>query len=115
MDLNTYSAVPEDGLAVLATAADMLAAQPLDGLPDAVRAERVLELRRLLDRLEGHWLRELAGVDARGAAGAEQGVQAGATAGWLRARLRLGAGAATGVSGPPGPCSAAPSPPPPRP
>jgi hypothetical protein len=33
-------------------------------------------------------------VDARGAAGADQGVQAGSTAGWLRARLRMGAGAA---------------------
>jgi hypothetical protein len=77
MDSNTYSAVPEDGLAVLATAADMLAAQLLDGLPDAVRAERVLELRCLLDRLEGHRLRELAAVDARGAAGAEHDLQAG--------------------------------------
>ena len=39
----------------------------------------------------------LAAVDARGAAGAEEGVQAGSTAGWLRARLRLGAGAATSL------------------
>ena len=62
-----------------------------------------------LDRLEGQWLGELAAVDARGAAGAEEGVQAGSTAGWLRARLRMGAGAAaSGWCGPPGPCSVAP-------
>ena len=36
-------------------------------------------------------------MDARGAAGAEQGVQAGSTAGWLRARLRMGAGAAASL------------------
>ena len=60
-----------------------------------VRAERVLVLRRLVDRLEGQWLKELAGVDARGAAGAEQGQQVGSTAAWLRDRLRLGAGAAS--------------------
>src|SRR5512132_4626740 len=85
-----------DELAVLATAVEDLAAQDLDGLMDAVRAERVLELRGLLDRLEGQWLKELAGVDARGAAGAEHDSQAGSTAGWLRARLRMGAGAARG-------------------
>jgi Domain of unknown function (DUF222) len=51
-------------------------------------------LRRLLDRLEGHWLAELAAVDACGATGAEADVQAGSTAGWLRTRLRMGAGAA---------------------
>jgi hypothetical protein len=55
----------------------------------------VLVLRRLLDRLEGHWLNELATVDAHGGAGAEEGVQAGSTAGWLRTRLHMGAGAAT--------------------
>ena len=47
-----------------------------------------------MDRLEGHWLAELATVDARGAAGAEQGVQAGSTAAWLRHRLRMSAGTA---------------------
>jgi hypothetical protein len=106
MDSNTYSigdpaglparpsAEPSDGLAALAAAIDQLAAQDLHGLPDAVRAERVLGLRRLLDRLEGHWLQELAGVDARGAAGADQDGQFGSTASWLRARLRMGAGAA---------------------
>jgi hypothetical protein len=94
MDPNTHSTGPLDGLTGLATAVDALAAQDLAGLPDATRAERVLVLRRLLERLEGQWLRELAAVDARGAAGADQGVQAGSTAGWLRARLRMGAGAA---------------------
>ena len=51
-------------------------------------------LRGLADRVEGHWLAELADLDARGAAGADQGVQAGSTAGWLRHRLRMSAGAA---------------------
>ena len=69
-----------DGLVALAEVVDGLAAQDLDGLTDAGRAERVLELRRLLDRLDGHRLKELAGVDARGAAGTEDGVQAAATA-----------------------------------
>jgi hypothetical protein len=95
MDSNTHSAGRStgqpDGLAALATAVQDLAAQDLHGLPDATLAEGVLQLRRLVDRLEGHWLKELADLDARGAAGAEDGVQAGSTAGWLRARLRMGA------------------------
>jgi Domain of unknown function (DUF222) len=95
MDSNTYSAGPSEELAALAATLEGLAAQDLTGLSDATRAERVLRLRRLLDRLEGHWLNELATLDACGAAGAEQGVQAGSTAGWLRARLRMGAGAAS--------------------
>src|ERR687892_1397141 len=86
---------PSAGLAGLAAELAGLAAQDLTGLPDATRAQRVLRLRRLLDRLEGHWLQELAAVDARGAAGAEAGIQAPSTAGWLRHRLRLGAGAAS--------------------
>ena len=73
---------------------DELAAKDLDGLNDVALAERVLTLRRLVDRLEGHWLKELAAVDARGAAGADQDQQVGSTAAWLRNRLRLGAGAA---------------------
>jgi hypothetical protein len=86
-----------DGLAALTAAVDQLAAQDQDGLPDATLAEQVLELRRLLDRLEGHWLAELAAVDALGAAGADQGIPAASTAGWLRTRLRMGAGAATSM------------------
>jgi hypothetical protein len=89
------SAGPTDELAALTAVIDQLAARDLMGLPDAVRAGRVRELRRLLDRLEGRWLAELASVDACGAAGAEDGVQAASTASWLRARLRLGAGAAS--------------------
>jgi Domain of unknown function (DUF222)/HNH endonuclease len=95
MDSNTHSTARSDGLTALAAAVDGLAAEDLVGLTDAVRAERVLELRRLLDRLEGHWLAELAGVDARGAAGADEGLQAPSTAGWLRGRLRMGASAAS--------------------
>ena len=109
MDSNTHSTQPPEragglagvaaaveGLAGMAAAVEGLAAQDLDGLSDVVRAERVLELRRLLDRLEGHWLKELAGVDARGAAGADQDQQVGSTAAWLRSRLRMGPGAAAG-------------------
>jgi hypothetical protein len=54
-------------------------------------AEQVLVLRGLVDRLEGHWLQQLAAVDGRGAAAADQGQQVGSTAAWLRTRLRLGA------------------------
>jgi hypothetical protein len=85
---------PEDGLDDLAVAVRRLVGQDLDGLGDAVRAGRVLRLRRLVDCLEGQWLNELAGVDAHGAAGAEEGLEAGSTAGWLRNRLRMGAGTA---------------------
>jgi hypothetical protein len=54
----------------------------------------VLALRRLVDQLEGAWLRRLAAVDARGAAGAEHGTSAPSTAGWLRATVRMSPGAA---------------------
>ncbi|HEV3465363.1 MAG TPA: DUF222 domain-containing protein, partial [Actinomycetota bacterium] len=102
MDANTHSTQPpsdhpdghSDELAVLAAALDRLAAQDLDRLPDTVVAEQVLALRRLVDRLEGQWLKVLAAVDARGAAGAEDGVEVGSTAAWLRSRLRMGAGTA---------------------
>jgi len=102
MDSNTHSvsqsprlgAGRPDHLASLAVAVDGLAALDLDGLTDAALAEQVLVLRGLVDRLEGHWLRQLAVVDGRGAAGADQGQEVGSTAGWLRSQLRLGAGAA---------------------
>jgi hypothetical protein len=97
MDSNTHSTSRADQLAVLAAAVDELAAQDLDRLGDAALAERVMALRGLMDRLEGHWLRALAAVDGRGAAGAEQGVPAGSTAAWLRARLRMGPGVAAGL------------------
>ena len=106
MDSNTHSNPPPtgrpagspgeqpDGLAALTAALDELDSQDLDSLPDAVRAGRVPALRRLADRLEGQWLRELAGVDAHGAAGADQDQPARSTASWLRNRLRMGAGTA---------------------
>ncbi|HEX2157250.1 MAG TPA: DUF222 domain-containing protein, partial [Actinomycetes bacterium] len=107
MDSNTHSTQPPsqppdagpDELAVLAGALDRLAAQDLDRLPDPVVAEQVLALRRLVDRLEGQWLKVLAAVDARGAAGAEDGVEVGSTAAWLRSRLRMGAGTAASSVG----------------
>jgi hypothetical protein len=101
---------PEAGLGDLATVVDRLAAQDpaTTGWSDAARAERVLALRRLLDRLEGHWLSELADLDARGAAGADQDSQAprppagcGLGCGW-------GLGRPPAPCGRPGPCSAAP-------
>jgi len=95
MESNTCSDRLPEGLRALAADIDELATQDLTGLPDRVRAERVLALRRLLDRLEGQWLGELAAVDASGAAGADQGIPAASTASWLRNRLRLGAAAAT--------------------
>jgi hypothetical protein len=81
MDSNTHSMAAAGGLDRLAAAVDELAGEDLDALPDAEAAQRVLVLRRLLERLEGHWLRELAGVDGRGAAGADQGTPAESTAG----------------------------------
>jgi hypothetical protein len=75
MNTNTSSTTSStsrpDRLAALTAAIDDLAARNLDGVADAVRAAEVLR-RRLVDRLEGHWLHQLAGVDARGAAGADQ-------------------------------------------
>ena len=115
MNPNTHSIRPSDGVAALTMAVQQLATQNLDGLPDAVRAERVLQLRRLVDRREGHWLNELAAVDARSAAGAEEDVQAGSTAGWLRGRLRMARPRPATPCAPPGPCSVAPSPEPVRP
>jgi hypothetical protein len=83
-----------DRLAALAAEADRLASENLDGLTDVALAEEVLQLRRLVDRLEGQWLQRVAAADARGAAGAERDQEVGSTAAWLRNRLRLGAGAA---------------------
>ena len=90
MESNVYSIKETTGLDRLAAVVDELAAEDLAALPDSEAAQRVLVLRKLVDRLEGQWLRELAGVDGRGAAGADQGAQAESTAGWLRARLRAG-------------------------
>ena len=103
MDSNTHSTQPPDDqpvehpddLDALAADLDRLNARDLEGLPDAVRAERVQRLQRLRDRLDGQWLKELAGVDAHGAAGAEADQQVGSTAAWLRNRLHLSDRAAT--------------------
>jgi hypothetical protein len=77
-------------------AVEELAAEDLDRLPDAVLAEEVVGLRRLVDGLEGQWLRRLAAVDGRGAAGADRAAPAVSTVSWLRNRLRLSANAASG-------------------
>jgi hypothetical protein len=70
---------------------DNLEDQNLDGPSHAEKVERLLELGRLLDLMELLWLRELAAVDARGAAGAEQGQRAASTAAWLSDRLHMDA------------------------
>jgi hypothetical protein len=94
MDSNTHSTGPADALAVLTAAVDHYGARQRHGLTEAARAERVLVLRRLGDRLDGYWLQDLADLDACGAAGAEDGIQAASTASWLRNRLHLSASAA---------------------
>ena len=71
MDSNQY---PD--LAKLTAAVDKLLAEDVDGLPYAAKIEWLLKVRWLRDRLELQWLRDLAAVDARGAAGAEQGKRA---------------------------------------
>jgi hypothetical protein len=63
MNPNTHSTRP-GGIGLLAAAVDQLAVEDLDARPDAQAARQELVLRRLIERLEGHWLRELAGVDA---------------------------------------------------
>lgn len=84
-----------DRLAGLPAVLDELAAEDLDRLSDTALAVELLALRRSLDGLEGQWLRRLAAVDGRGAAGADRGQPAPSTASWLRNRLRLGAATAT--------------------
>jgi Domain of unknown function (DUF222)/HNH endonuclease len=96
MDSNTHSTSRPDRLAALAAELQGLAAHDPDRLSDATLAERVRVLRQLAERLEGHWLEELADLDARGAADAEEGVQVGSTAAWLRRRLRMSPSTAAG-------------------
>jgi hypothetical protein len=115
MDSNTYSMPAPGGLDRLTAAVDELATQDLDALPDSEAARRVLVLRGLIERLEGVFLRELAGVDSRGAAGAGQDVPVESTAAWLRARTRMGhPDAHQRVRVARAPCTAAPSVGPPR-
>jgi hypothetical protein len=97
MDSNRCSHRVPQALGPLAEVVDGLAAQDLEGLPDATLAEHPLALRRLLDCLEGQWLQRLAAVDGRGAAGADHGIPAASTASWLRNRLRMAAAAHSGA------------------
>jgi hypothetical protein len=108
MDSNTHSTRPPrgpqppeaeplalpDDLAGLAAVIDQLATHDIDRLPDPVRAQRIQGLRQLANRLEGQWFKELAAFDARGAAATDLRHPTPSTAGWLRNRLRMGAGAA---------------------
>jgi hypothetical protein len=72
-----------------------LEAEDLSGLPYAAQVEWLQEVLWLLDLLMIEWLRELAVVDARGIAGAEQGRPTGSTAAWLVDRLNMDADEAT--------------------
>jgi len=76
-------------LEALAAVVDEMAADDPGEVGDALLAAEIVAMRRLVDRLEADWLRRLATVDGRGAAGAELGAQAPSAAGWLRARCRL--------------------------
>jgi len=99
MDSNTHSTshsteTPAGLAALVAELQGLVDQEGVGGLADGALAERIMALRGLVDRLEGQWLQDLADLDARGAAGAEQGVPAASTASWLRARLRMSAGTA---------------------
>jgi hypothetical protein len=85
--------LPED-LAELAAGVDKLAGRDLVRSSGPLRVQRAKGLRWLADRLEGEWLKELAGLDALGAASADHGAPAPSTASWLRRQLRMGAAAA---------------------
>ena|SRR5829696_4544844 len=98
MDSNTHSAQPPEPPQ----------REDLDRLTDTALAQEALALQQAMGRLEGQWLRRLAAVDARGAAGADQDQPAASTASWLCNGLRLGAGRPVRPSRPPGRCSAAP-------
>jgi hypothetical protein len=55
MDPNTHSTSAPAGLSALVVELQDLADQDPDGLADGACAERLLSLRGLMDRLEGHW------------------------------------------------------------
>ena len=74
-----------------------LAAEDLDALSDTTPNQELARLQRQLHVFQGQWLRRLAALDARGAAGADQDQPAASTTGWLRRRLRLSASAASGA------------------
>src|SRR5919112_1755349 len=85
MDSNTHSAQPPEPLGHPELLGPLERPEPPE-LPE--------RLRWLADRLEGQWLKELAAVDALGAAATDQEAPAPSTASWLRQRLRMGGGAA---------------------
>jgi hypothetical protein len=98
MDSNIHSANRRGQFAALVAAINDLDHEDLDRVSDVAAAEQVMALRPLVEQLQGQWLKRLAVVDGRGATGAEQDRRFGSTAGWLRARLRMGRhGAATAV------------------
>ena len=99
---------PPEGLAALAADVDDPAAQDLAGLPDAARAERVLVLRRLLDRLEACGRASSPAWMAAGRPGPTRAPRAASTASWLRARLPMGASAASSLVRTARACSPAP-------
>ena len=107
MNPNRCSDSLPEGLHALAADVNDLAAQDLAGLPDAARAERVLVLRRLLDRLEGLGLGESRAWMAAGRPGPTRH-PAASTASWLRARLPMGASAASSLVRTARACSPAP-------
>jgi Domain of unknown function (DUF222) len=97
MESNTDSTQSPAWRTALQTALEELTGQDLDRLGDTALVDQALELRQLLDRFEGIWLKGLATVDGRGAARADQDTPGLSTAGWLRARLHMGAGVAHSV------------------
>jgi hypothetical protein len=113
MDSNTHSTQPPgpapaghlDDLAELTVVTDRLAAQDLDRLSDAVRAQRVLQLRQLLDRLEGHWLKELAGSTAAAQPAPNKARRSGRPRPGSGIGCAWGPGRRAAPSGPPEPCS----------
>ena len=84
MDSNTHSTREPDRLASLVAANQELAAEDLDQLADPALTQDTARLEQLLDSLQGQWLRRVAAVDARGAAGADPDLPAPSTASWLR-------------------------------
>jgi hypothetical protein len=85
--------LPED-LAELAAVVDKLAARDLNRSSGPLQLQHATGLRWLMDRLEGQWLKELADLDALGAAATDPDTPAPSTASWLRRQLRMGTGAA---------------------
>src|SRR5215475_12565071 len=80
-------------LSRLRDAVAALAAEDVDGLPEAALARDLPQLRRLLDGVEAQWLRRLEAFGRRGGAAAEGAASTGA---WLRSTCRLAPGAARG-------------------